>query len=655
MTRQYRLRNSSPGQQIQPGKLNLCKPVNNKIFRVGLSCLPTCAVLVAVEAVRHAGGMVPTPFLLLLVAVGFSGYFGGRIAGSISGIIAAAFVLLSFTQGFGPASLTGTLPNALGGMALYAFSGMVLGRLRDERDVHYETLLETQRQNQEEPLKLASQLFGLGYYIWDTLGQRPIIVSDQHIRNYGVSREEFLEKVPHHGGDFALVHPDDREMLDRWWQQLEDGETVEMTYRVLGSEGSKWIRSIVGPIRNASGDIVKHVCASHDITAQKATEALLLEVQKMESIGHLSGGIAHDFNNILAVILGNLELLREDIENSDHIELIDAAIAASQRGAGLTRSMLSFARRARLQPQVLDLNAVVRQADKWMRRALPESIEVETVLHSRLWPVKLDPTALESALLNLLLNARDAMEGRGKVSIETANCCIDQALIDARGEKVPPGRYVMLAVSDTGTGIGTETLKHIFEPFYTTKAPGRGSGMGLPMIQGFIRQSNGALHVSTEVGVGTTVNLYFPISNTVLPNAAPLEGSQGPHGFGNCRILLVEDDEDVRSVLMAVLRNDGYDVAPAESGDAALDIFKADPNFDLVVSDIVMPGQLQGSGLARMIRMLNPEIPFIFMSGYAPEAEMNGKYLKSQDVRLMKPVLKAELLKAVSEVFERKN
>lgn len=387
-------------------------------------------------------------------------------------------------------------------------------------------------------------------------------------------------------------------------------------------------------------------------------QASLAASQRREAIGQLTGGVAHDFNNILAVVLGNLELLRERLDEDEEEKLqamISAAIAASTRGAGLTRSLLAFAREAGLHPEVLDLNSIVGEARNWIGRTLPESIMVETSLLGGLWPVRLDKTSLESALLNLILNARDAMDGKGKLTIETANIRLDTAYLDARGEEIAPGRYVMLAVSDTGTGIDAETLERMFDPFYTTKPPGAGSGVGLSMVLGFVEQSLGTVQVYTETGIGTTLKLYFPVSDAALSDLPEATSKQPSQESGQGRILLAEDDEGVRELLLTVLENCGYEVTQAATGDAALKIFWSGPTFDLVVTDIVMPGTLQGTTLAKMIRKTHPNVPFIFLSGYAAEATVHGNGLKPEDVRLMKPVPIAELLAAVAMALGKKD
>ncbi|RAK14068.1 PAS domain S-box-containing protein [Salipiger aestuarii] len=388
--------------------------------------------------------------------------------------------------------------------------------------------------------------------------------------------------------------------------------------------------------------------------AQRQTE-LANRAQRMESIGQLTGGIAHDFNNLLAVIMGNLELLKDDIHGPDQRRMIEAGLEATRRGADLTRSMLAFARRARLDPEPLDLNEVIRHARNWMYRALPETVDMETSLLAGLWQVRLDAASLESAILNLLLNARDAMAGHGKLTIETANLRIDDAYVDSRDQELLPGRYVMLAISDTGTGIPEHSLHKIFEPFYTTKGPGQGSGIGLSMVQGFVKQSGGTVQVYTEPGQGTTFKLYFPATNAdgSMVSLNSRRAASARFDAGGLRLLLAEDETAVRKVLVATLRAAGFDVTAAASGDEAMAVYAANPVFDVVITDIVMPGTLQGTGLARALRALNPDLPMIFMSGYASEATVHGNGLRPEDIRLMKPVPKGDLLRAVAQVLGR--
>lgn len=374
-------------------------------------------------------------------------------------------------------------------------------------------------------------------------------------------------------------------------------------------------------------------------------EAQLAQSQKMEAVGHLTGGIAHDFNNLLAVILGNLELLRAKRLQGDEYQYIDAAIDASHRGAELTRNMLSFARKAHLEARPIDLNQVVAKASEWITRAIPKSIAVETSLLAELWQIDADPTSTESAVLNLIINARDAMPNGGRLTIETSNVPVDAEFVRERDEDILPGRYVMLAVSDTGVGIPKEDLQSIFDPFFTTKQIG--SGLGLSMIQGFLKQSGGMVRVYSEVGEGTTFKLYFPARSRGARAETRIETSQEDVEVTGVKVLVAEDEDQVMRVICTMLREAGYTVFEARSGDEALTIFSETDSIDILLTDIVMPGDIQGPELAKRLRELRPELRAVFMSGYATEAAVHGNGLRPEDIRLMKPVSRSDLIQAL--------
>lgn len=385
------------------------------------------------------------------------------------------------------------------------------------------------------------------------------------------------------------------------------------------------------------------------IQDRDVAETALSKAQRMEAIGNLTGGVAHDFNNLLAVVLGNLELMKDEDKDAARERMIDAAIDATIRGADLTRNMLAFARRARLDPKVLNLNDVVRSTENWAGRTLPATVEVETSPLAGLWQVEADESSTESALLNLILNARDAMPDGGKLTIETANVRIDDEYVAARHEEMEAGRYVMLAVSDTGTGISPAVQKQIFDPFFTTKTPGAGSGLGLSMIEGFTRQSGGAVRVYSEPRVGTTFKLFFKARTDGIEAPAPDQAQVGQIDSGAASIFVVEDEPAVLKILVATLQKAGYRVRSVKSGDEAFEQFKADPAVDFLVTDIVMPGKLQGAMLAKDLRKLRPSLPVVFKSGYANEATMHGNGLRPEDIRLMKPVRSVDLLKALEK------
>ncbi|MDJ1018177.1 MAG: ATP-binding protein, partial [Paracoccaceae bacterium] len=308
-----------------------------------------------------------------------------------------------------------------------------------------------------------------------------------------------------------------------------------------------------------------------DVSESVAKERQLQAAQRLESVGKISGGAAHDFNNLLAIILGNLELLRDDEKDPERIELIDSSMEATKRGANLTRSMLSFARRSTLQPSVINLNDTVRNMKNWLSRTIPATIDVETSLLAGIWTTKIDPSLAENAILNLVLNARDAMPEGGKLTIETANLRIDDDYLRARQEDLESGRYVMLAISDTGSGIPHDQVETIFEPFYSTKPVGAGSGMGLSMVQGFMRQSGGTIRVYSELGTGTTIKLYFKAMEAYGDARVPVEDDDHwePADGHDRNILIVEDEIGVLNALKRTIERAGYHVRVAETGDEA--------------------------------------------------------------------------------------
>ncbi|OIQ46265.1 MAG: hypothetical protein BM558_00350 [Roseobacter sp. MedPE-SW] len=428
-----------------------------------------------------------------------------------------------------------------------------------------------------------------------------------------------------------------------WQFENKEGDILEceMSLARLPPFDRKLIRASVVEISARKTEILERA---------KIQQQLAMS-QKLEAVGKLTGGVAHDFNNLLAVTLGNLELLKDEIDNLQHKQLIDKSIAATLRGSDLTRNMLAFARKASLEPSPIDINLVVQETKSWISRTLPATIEVKTSLSDGLWPVEADPSATESALLNLILNAQDAMRRGGKLTIETANIKIDDSYMDARQEELPPGHYVMLAISDTGEGIPPEIVSEIFEPFFSTKAPGSNSGLGLSMVHGFMRQSNGTVQVYSEPGVGTTFKLFFKAATQNTETEPEAEAQLDLCSSTGLRILLAEDDAAVQEVLVKTLENAGYAVTAASSGDAAKAIFETDPSFDLLITDIVMPGKLLGTTLSAELRLLAPGLPVIFMSGYASEATVHGNGLRPDDIRLMKPVRRRDLINAIHKIL----
>ncbi len=386
-----------------------------------------------------------------------------------------------------------------------------------------------------------------------------------------------------------------------------------------------------------------------DITESKALTRQLHQSQKMEVVGQLTGGIAHDFNNLLTVVISNLDLILAGAAVSEeNKELAEAALAASLRGAELTRQLLAFSRKQNLERQTLDPNDLVTRTVAMLKRAIAGDIGLRTYLARDLWLSDIDPSQLESAITNLVVNARDAMPKGGTITIETANVVFDAAYV-AANEEVTSGEYVMIAVSDTGSGISPDVLVHVFEPFFTTKEVGKGTGLGLSMVYGFMKQSGGHVKIYSEPGRGTVVRLYLPRSTkTSVPTERPAVDSDAPM-TGHETILIVEDDAAVRRAAVQQLKELGYTVLEAQDAHAALTILQR-AQVDLLFTDVTMPGGVSGPDLAREATTRDPDLKVLLTSGFT-EASMRDGELNDKFELLSKPYRRQELARRVYNVL----
>lgn len=385
-----------------------------------------------------------------------------------------------------------------------------------------------------------------------------------------------------------------------------------------------------------------------EIGRREATQAALIQAQRMEAFGQLTGGVAHDFNNLLTIITGNLELLGEPSDKNTARTLLKRASDAADMGAALTKRLLTFARRRRLTPQVLDLNELVLGLMEILKRSIGEPITLTTMLAGNLWKSKVDPSEVENAILNLAINARDAMPHGGALIVETRNIAGGALPFTNDGRE-----FVLLSVSDTGEGMPPEVLERAFEPFFSTKEPGRGTGLGLSTVYGFAEQSGGHARIESKLGKGTTVSLYLPRAAESVAVNVPQTSEPVPLSENNEVILVVEDNAEVRELTLQRVEGLGYVVIEAESGPAAIRIMEKGEHVDLVLSDIVMAGGLSGYDVARWTGQHRPDIKVVLTTGYAAEEARQDPAAHGGNPILRKPYKRAELAVALRDALRR--
>ena len=445
-----------------------------------------------------------------------------------------------------------------------------------------------------------------------------------------------------------------------------------------GKAERRYVDFIFQPVLTEDEQVSGIFCQGHDVTArmqarhelERSREHLqelveertrelelsrqaLYQSQKLEAIGKLTGGVAHDFNNVLQVIAGNLQLLQPLMgDNRAAAKRVDAAASAVDRGAKLARQLLAFARRQPLRPQPTNLGRLLRALDELLRQALGERIEIETVVAGGLWTTMVDPHQLEQVVLNLAINARDAMPEGGKLTLELGNAMLDEHYAETQTD-VAPGQYVLLAVSDTGVGMPADVIEHAFEPFFTTKPEGHGTGLGLSMAYGFAKQSGGHIRLYSEQDAGTTVKLYLP--RTEQSEVIAPQHVAGPVVGGSETILVVEDDLPVQATVIELLSGLGYRVLRANDAQSALSILQSGLAIDLLFTDVVMPGSLSSTELARQARLLLPDIAVLYTSGYTRNAIVHGGRLDSGVELLSKPYRQEDLARKVRHLLAARN
>ncbi|MBK9712023.1 MAG: PAS domain S-box protein [Kouleothrix sp.] len=476
---------------------------------------------------------------------------------------------------------------------------------------------------------------------------RWVYVTPSHQAVLGFDAGDLLGTRP-----IDLVHPDDRPALvEQLRRSLAAGEIVRSVFRSRHADGGwRWLEGSWNTITEDGRQYM--VASARDITERKRLELQLVQAQRLESIGRLAGGIAHDFNNLLTAILGNTELALETLP-PDHVAHADITeiVKAANRASALTRQLLAFARKQIIEPHIIDLNQLILEMDALLRRLIGEDIDLVTLPAPDLGRIRADPGQIEQVIVNLAVNARDAMPAGGNLTIETHNILLDQDYAQQH-VSAAPGYYVMLAVSDTGVGMDDQTLDRAFEPFFTTKEQGRGTGLGLAMCYGIVKQHGGYIWAYSEPGQGSTFKIYLPLVDAP-PEARPPEAESSATPRGIETILLVEDEPAVRMLAARTLREQGYAVIEAPQGDAALALAAsyAGGTIDLLLTDVVMPG-MSGKLLAEALQRQFPTIRVLYISGYTDNAIVHQGRLDPGVAFLPKPFAPATLARKVREVLD---
>jgi PAS domain S-box-containing protein len=523
-------------------------------------------------------------------------------------------------------------------------------RLAEEQVMGERVELAIARRERERIFEMSLDLFGVA-----TFDGYLKSINPAWSRRLGRSDEQLLAKP------FSeIIHPEDLAVTADVVATLRSGQPVHQFHvRLLNANGESiaFAWSAVPDAVPGSGifytvgrDITEETAAAAELA--KAQEALR-QSQKMEAIGQLTGGIAHDFNNLLAGISGSLELLEGRIAQgrlTGAERYIDAAQGSARRAAALTQRLLAFSRRQTLDPRPTDVNRLIAGLDELIRRTIGPNVTLEVVGAGGIWSTKIDPSQLENALLNLCINARDAMPDGGRITIETANKWLDDRA--ARERELLPGQYVSVSVTDTGTGMTTDVIEKAFDPFFTTKPLGQGTGLGLSMVHGFVRQSGGQVRIYSEFGKGTTMCLYLPrFTETINDVDAPETLHAGDSGHGET-VLVIDDEPTVRMLIVEVLQDAGYVTLEAEYGLAGLRILQSDARVDLLITDVGLPGGMNGRQVADAARMSRPGLKVLFVTGYAENAAVGNGFLEPGMQVITKPFAMIALGNKVREMIE---
>jgi PAS domain S-box-containing protein len=518
------------------------------------------------------------------------------------------------------------------------------------RDVTQRHKAEADLRASEERFRELAETIADAFWVSDPERRRIHYISPAYGKIWGRSCRSLLEAPE---SWLESIHPEDRERVRRAVAAQPDGETFDQQYRILRPDGAeRWIRDLAYPVRNREGRIERIVGVARDITEPRTLEQQLRQSQKMEAVGQLAGGVAHDFNNMLTVILMQVALASEEGgASAESLASLKEIRLAAERAADLTRQLLLFSRKQVMQPRDLDLNQIVGSLAKMLERIIGEDVALELRVAAEPLVLRIDSGMIGQVLMNLAVNARDAMPDGGRLLIETAVMEVDQAQACLHPGALP-GHYAALSVSDTGTGIAPEVLPRIFDPFFTTKAPGKGTGLGLATVFGIVEQHGGWIQVSSRLGQGTSFRIFLPLSAASAPEAGVDSAKPGPQR-GTERILLVEDDDAVRRLTRTILERSGYRVLEAGSG---VDALKVWPGYrdevGLLLTDLMLPGGIGGQELARKLLEDRRDLKVIFTSGYSADIAGRALTLREGESFLQKPCPPDRLLEAVRRILD---
>ncbi|MBS4090064.1 hybrid sensor histidine kinase/response regulator [Pseudomonas rustica] len=567
---------------------------------------------------------------------------------------------------YSPVSNDAGAPAGVMAMVVETTEFVISERLRQEAENAYRA--------DNERVRLALNAGALvGSFVWDVKNNR-LSADERFARTFSYPPDQDLSNLSQDVAE-SRIHPDDFDWVqERVTRCVQTGEPYNAEYRVRRGDGSYfWVLASGACQFNEHGkplrfpgvliDIHERKIAEEsllkftrnleqrvadEVEARLAAEEQLRQSQKLESIGGLTGGVAHDFNNLLQVIAGNLHLLaRHEPDNANVQRRVSASLAAVERGAKLSSQLLAFARRQPLSPAVCNPQQIFDGVGELLQRALGETIQIDVQLPAEPWHINVDRNQLENAILNLAINARDAMKGEGTIGLSATNVRLDSEFCAGKG--IVPGEFVRVAVSDTGAGIPAQILEQVFEPFFTTKADGQGTGLGLSMVFGFVKQSGGHVEIASQVGEGTRVQLYFPRSLRPVRDEAP--SVENLQGGGHETILVVEDNDAVRASAVELLREEGYHVLTAGNGDVAMQMLLEGIEVDLIFTDVVMPGLIKSSDLAAWAKVQIPAVAVLFTSGHTRDIISRNHQLSPDTHLLSKPYSPEAMLQMIRAVL----